>query len=41
MRYWENGVADDMQMDFGDFSMDARMTEFKAAAGEVPLSLPG
>lgn len=28
MRYWENGVADDMQMDFGDFVMNARMTEF-------------
>jgi hypothetical protein len=30
MRYWENGVADDMQMDFGDFVMDAKMTEFIA-----------
>ena len=29
MRYWENGVADDMQMDFGDFTMNAHMTEFK------------
>jgi hypothetical protein len=28
MRYWENGVADDMQMDFGDFVMRARMKEF-------------
>ena len=28
MRYWENGVADDMQMDFGDFVMNATMTEF-------------
>jgi len=28
MRYWENGVADDMQMDFGDFVMKAKMTEF-------------
>ncbi len=28
MRYWENGVADDMQMDFGDFVMDAKMSEF-------------
>jgi hypothetical protein len=28
MRYWENGVADNMQMDFGDFTMDAKMTEF-------------
>jgi len=29
MRYWENGVADTMQMDFGDFVMDAKMTEFR------------
>jgi EipB-like len=28
MRYWENGVADGMKMDFGDFIMDAKMTEF-------------
>ncbi len=28
MRYWENGVADNLQMDFGDFVMDAKMTEF-------------
>ena len=28
MRYWENGVADNMKMDFGDFIMDAKMTEF-------------
>lgn len=28
MRYWENGVADNMQMDFGDFVMDAKMTDF-------------
>jgi hypothetical protein len=27
MRYWENGVADDMKMDFGDFVMDAKMKE--------------
>jgi hypothetical protein len=27
MRYWENGVADALQMDFGDFVMDAKMTE--------------
>ncbi len=27
LRYWENGVADDMQMDFGDFVMDGKMTE--------------
>jgi hypothetical protein len=28
MRYWENGVADDMKMDFGDFVMNAKMQEF-------------
>jgi hypothetical protein len=28
MRYWENGVADDMKMNFGDFVMRAKMTEF-------------
>ena len=28
MRYWENGVADDMDMDFGDFVMKATMKEF-------------
>lgn len=28
MRYWENGVADTMTMDFGDFVMDAKMTKF-------------
>ena len=28
MRYWENGVADDMKMDFGDFVMNAKMKEF-------------
>lgn len=27
MRYWENGVADNLQMDFGDFVMDAKLTE--------------
>jgi hypothetical protein len=28
MRYWENGVADDMRMDFGDFVMNGTMKEF-------------
>jgi hypothetical protein len=27
MRYWENGVADDMLMDFEDFAMNAKLTE--------------
>lgn len=32
MRYWENGVADDMKMDFGDFIMNARMKDFAPQA---------
>ncbi len=28
MRYWENGVANDMKMNFGDFVMNAKMKEF-------------
>jgi hypothetical protein len=28
MRYWENGVADAMKMNFGDFTMNATMKEF-------------
>jgi hypothetical protein len=27
MRYWDNGVADNLQMDFGDFVMNAKLTE--------------
>ncbi len=27
MRYWENGVADNMVMDFEDFVMNAKLTE--------------
>lgn len=29
MRYWDNGVADDLNMDFGDFVMDGQLAEFK------------
>jgi hypothetical protein len=29
MRYWDNGVADDMQMDFGDFVMKAKMARLE------------
>jgi hypothetical protein len=29
MTYWDNGVADNLQMDFGDFTVLANMTEFK------------
>lgn len=28
MRYWENGVADAMRMNFGDFIMNAKLIEF-------------
>lgn len=28
MRYWENGVANNLQMDFGDFVMDGKMVRF-------------
>ena len=28
MRYWDNGVADDMKMNFGDFIMNAKMKDF-------------
>jgi len=28
MTYWDNGVADKLQMNFGDFTVDAKMTEF-------------
>jgi hypothetical protein len=29
MRYWQNGVADDLSMDFGNFVMAGRMTTLK------------
>lgn len=29
MRYWENGVADDLMMDFRDFVMDGKLVQFK------------
>jgi hypothetical protein len=29
LRYWENGVADDLDMDFGDFVMAGKLAEFK------------
>ncbi len=32
MHYWENGVADDLRMDFGDFVMRGKLDEFKLAA---------
>jgi hypothetical protein len=28
MRYWENGVADDLEMDFGDFVMHGKLKAF-------------
>jgi hypothetical protein len=27
MRYWENGIADDLSMDFGDFVMNGKLSE--------------
>jgi hypothetical protein len=27
MRYWENGIADSLKMDFGDFVMDAKLKD--------------
>ena len=29
MRYWENGVADDLAMDFGDFVMAGKLIDFR------------
>ena len=34
MRYWDNGVADDLNMDFGDFVMAGKMAEFKLLPGK-------
>lgn len=33
LRYWRNGVADDLRMDFGDFSMQGKLTEFVPQPG--------
>ncbi len=33
LRYWENGVADEMQMDFRDFVVDGRMVELEPMPG--------
>jgi hypothetical protein len=33
LRYWENGVADELKMDFGDFVVDGRMEELSLAPG--------
>jgi hypothetical protein len=32
MRYWTNGVADDLKMDFGDFIMAGKLTQFSPTA---------
>ena len=32
MRYWTNGVADDLKMNFGDFTMAGKLTRFTPAA---------
>lgn len=34
MRYWDNGVADDLSMDFGDFVMAGKLSEFKLIPGK-------
>ena len=34
MRYWTNGVADDLDMDFGDFVMAGKLAEFKLLPGK-------
>ena len=33
MRYWSNGVADDLLMEFGDFAMKGTMSSFKLNPG--------
>lgn len=33
LRYWENGVADELKMDFGDFVVDGRMEELSLHPG--------
>lgn len=33
MRYWSNGVADDLRMDFGDFVMHGKLTDFQLRPG--------
>ena len=30
MRYFENGVADELKMDFGEFVVDGRLGELQA-----------
>jgi hypothetical protein len=34
MRYWDNGVADDLSMNFGDFVMAGKIAEFKLTPGK-------
>ena len=34
MRYWDNGVADDLSMNFGDFVMAGKLAEFKLIPGK-------
>jgi hypothetical protein len=33
LRYWENGVADELKMDFGEFVVDGKMEELKLLPG--------
>ena len=33
MRYWENGIADDLRMDFGDFAMHGKLATLTVPPG--------
>ena len=33
LRYWENGVADELRMNFGDFAVDGKMEKFELVPG--------
>ncbi len=33
MNYWENGVADELAMDFGDFVMNGKLAEYVPQKG--------
>ena len=33
LRYWENGVADELNMDFGEFTVNGQMRELALLPG--------
>jgi hypothetical protein len=33
IRYWENGIADELKMDFGDFVVDGRIETLEIIPG--------